>query len=504
MKKTLICFLFILMIVTFISCHSLTTNETTTQTESSSTSQTSLTNSIPSSQSTVTDHLIEGLSQAEVDLIKDETVTLNLSFYLGSNQTDDLIEMAADFEERYPNVTINLDRKQSDDSVVSEFKTNAFLSSKSDLILADQDYLALATPLFSPIEAYSLSHAEIDGHIIGIDETVIEEDYFSIYDLEDEKVTFPFTRKSQLIFANRDMMSQYATQLQTLDINVTNDGYLMSGFKLGFDDLQNIKTIYSSNPVLTLEDSYRTLSSWLYEINGSLLNGSSYVINTQESRDFMSQLRTLSQTRVIDLASTYSSEAFNQEQTLLAVSDVESLRYMVTNSEFEVDIYPMIKLNDASEFFYGSDFAINDYSSDAEKLYSWLFIRYATDLSEHYLHFCINNGYSPIQKLTVLLEYNDYQNLLALFQDFYSSSGSPSWLGDDFDWTTLHYATIQRMYQYMRTSIRPFMGFIDVNTNNITTKRNAWQDAMESILYDNELNSSFESISVTLESILND
>jgi hypothetical protein len=242
----------------------------------------------------------------------------------------------------------------------------------------------------------------------------------------------------------------------------------------------------------------------LYEINGSLLNGSSYVINTQESRDFMSQIRTLSQTGVIDLASTYSSEAFNQEQTLLAVSDVESLRYMVTNSEFEVDIYPMIKLNDASEFFYGSDFAINDYSSDAEKLYSWLFIRYATDLSEHYLHFCINNGYSPIQKLTVLLEYNDYQNLLALFQDFYSSSGSPSWLGDDFDWTTLHYATIQRMYQYMRTSIRPFMGFIDVNTNNITTKRNAWQDAMESILYDNELNSSFKSISVTLESILND
>jgi hypothetical protein len=310
---------------------------------------------------------------------------------------------------------------------------------------------------------------------------------------------------TQLVFANQDILSSNEETLNAAGISVTNSGLLKHDLSLSLADLDVISSVLDDSLVLVIEKPNLTLETFLGQNDIPLINNDVYQINVTNTTVLMTSLRTLADSNVIALASdfeqNYSFQPFYDQETLLAVSDVKSLRYMVVDMPFAVDILPMIETNQSGALFYGSDFAINSSSSDAEKFYSWMFIRMATDLSYNYMDFCMDAGYSPIYKPSIYVDEQDYSYLLGLANDYLDNDGNPNWNNQDIvEWDYLVFALIQNAYSISRQNVYQHRVFPKVNTSEIENEINAFITFVDDVFYSTE---SIVSLTEELDESLN-
>ena len=458
-----------------------------------------------SNQSTTVDNSNMGLTQQMINEFSTQSVTIKFSYHLDSYQTEIIDALVDDFENLFPNVDIVAERSKDDSTVVSTYYQNYIGNNSADLILANQDYLAMLTTTFEPLESYVLSSATANGLNVGLNLNDYDLNLFTNFIGNDEYITFPYTRMTQLVFANQDILSSNEETLNAAGISVTNSGLLKHDSSLSLADLGVISSVLDDSLVLVIEKPNLTLETFLGQNDIPLINNNVYQIDVPNTTALMTSLRTLADSNVITLASdfeqNYSFQPFYDQETLLAVSDVESLRYMVVDMPFAVDILPMIETNQSGAFFYGSDFAINSSSSDAEKFYSWMFIRMATDLSYNYMDFCMDAGYSPIYKPSIYVDEQDYSYLLGLANDYLDNDGNPNWNNQDIvEWDYLVFALIQNAYSISRQNVYQHRVFPKVNTSEIENEINAFITFVDDVFYSTE---SIVSLTEELDESLN-
>jgi len=510
MKKVFVLVFISLFLFLLIGCEK-TSLSTTVISTVSTTSGSNETTTTPTT-ATTTSELIEttvttkaSLSQSQVDLFSAESVTLELSYYLPSNHTEEFNLIIAAFEALYPNVDIVLQRELDSKGVASKFIMELGGNIASDLILTDQEYLSIASPEFEPLDYYIQSDAVLNDFPVGVNLENFETNLFSNYRINEGYVTFPFTRMTQLVFANSDLLATNKVALGNAGILISDSGYLMDGLGMDFDGLETIASVINDRTTFVIEMPYYTFPTWMGQTGITIFQDDEYFINQTNLIDLMAQIRDLSNNQIISLPSnfddSYSSQSFNYEETVFASSGPDSLRYMIEYSTFKVDIYSMIQSENDGALFYGSDFAINENSSDIEKFYSWLFIRFATDLNQNYMKFCLDYGYSPIYKESIYEANDEYIDFLLIAEAYHGANGLPDWTIDSSNWDNLDLSMVQFAYQMSRQNVFQRSFLLEVNTIAIDNNRIYWNDYADSVFYSND---NLESLSTSLEDDLND
>lgn len=445
--------------------------------------------------------LIPVISQAEIETFTDVSVTLELSFYLNSSDTEVLETMITSFESDYPNVDI-VATKESDDAAVSSSFKNLVMGGGDapDIILTGQEYLAMVTNGLEPLDSYLNATTTYNGISVGIPETELEMNLFTNHMNSLDILSFPYTRETQVVFANTELLSQYANDLKMNSVDVTNDGFLDNGYPLNFDNLDAFYSVVDNEKtILTFEKPSLTMETWLAQQGVIWVEESGYMINQTSIRNLMFNMRSWTGSGAFSLADGYSSTSFNNGDTVFALSDSSSLRYM-TGGNFTVEILPMVTKGEQGGIFYGSDFGISSYSNNAEKFFSWMFIRYMTDLNKGYLTFCLENGYTPIQNETVYESMQDYIDCIAFSNTFSDSDNLPSWSANDFNWQTYHLSMIQVSYQFSRTNVSQRSFFSAVNAGEVERVSNLWNQYLDNVCNTEQ---DIESILIDFEDDLN-
>jgi ABC-type glycerol-3-phosphate transport system substrate-binding protein len=492
-KKVLTISLFLILLV-LVGC-GITTTETTTSTTAkaslSTTSSSQTTTSTTTSTTTTTTTTITeqtGLSQALVDTFLDQSVTIELSYRLNTEQSAALELMISAFEEKFPHVDIVSTRESSDRTVATEFVTGVLGGQGADLILLDQAYLAsiLANSL-EPLDDYLNSSASVSGFKVGVDLTKIEENFFTSIPEIESTISFPFTRLAQLMFANRDVLADNAQALTNNGVTVSDEGFISRTSQLSYSDLETIANVITDQTILTFERPNLMFETLLGQINVSKITDNSYAFNQVDTIDLMSSLRTLSNNNVLALASnfqeSYTSSIFLSEDTLFALSDASSLRYMTNGVDFNIDILPVVKAEESGSMFFGSDFGINSNSTDIEKFYAWMFIRFVTDLSPEYVGFCFDFGYAPIYNNLLFIQDIDYMQSMSVLQEYAIANGNPSWPLEDERWDEVYLSMIQSVYMIYRSNIIERAFILSTNSTGVENKITYIDNYMEDVFY---------------------
>ncbi len=494
-RKSLILFM-LLVLFGLLACGTetsstttVTTSSTTTTTQSNSTTTTTRTQSDSTTTTTATTQT--GLSQALVDSYADQTVTIEFSYRLGTAQSAALELMISAFEAEYPHVDIVATRESSDRTVATEFVTGILGGQGADLILLDQAYLAsiLANSL-EPLDDYLNSSASLSDFKVGVDLTKIEANFFTAIPEIESTISFPFTRLAQVMFANRDILADNAQALTNNGITVSDEGFISRTSQLSYSDLETIANVISDRAILTFERPNLMFETLLGQINVSKITDNSYAFNQIDTIDLMSSLRTLSNNNVLALASNfeedYTSSIFLNEDTLFALSDASSLRYMTDGVGFNIDILPVVKAEESGSMFFGSDFGINTNSTDIEKFYAWMFIRFVTDMSSEYIGFCFDNGYAPIYNNLLFIQDIDYMQSMSVLQEFALANGNPSWSLEDERWDEVYLSMIQSVYMIYRSNIIERTFILSINSTGVENKITHIDNFMEDVFYDIE------------------
>ena len=404
MKKILSVFIAGLLIISLIGCDKTisTTSNIDTETTTLTTSyieDTSTTEVVTTVQTTESSNEVE-LTQSIVDQYSSETVTLAFTYYLGTKQSERLETMITNFETLFPNVDIVSTRMDADRVVTGDFERDILGGVASELVLVEQKYLASISYSLEPLTKFMNSQASNNGLTVGVSIDDLELDMFTNFYGYSDYVSYPFRRLSQVIFANRDILAQNSTLLTNSGIQTSTNGFLSHQNSLALDDLLTITNVINDKYILTVELPEYTLEMMLGQIDESIFEDGAYKLDKVNIKNLMTKLRELSSEKAITLASyfdqSYTSTPFSELNTILAVSSSDSLRYMTDYTTFNLDVLPMFHVSNTKGMFYGSDFGVNKFSTDAEKFYSWLFIRYATDMAYDYMDLCLDFGYAHI------------------------------------------------------------------------------------------------------------
>jgi ABC-type glycerol-3-phosphate transport system substrate-binding protein len=457
MKK--ICLLMIVMLLgfTLVSCDNISPSESTVEGETSNLT----------------------LTQTEIATYGDEEVTLEFNYHLNSSDTERIERMISAFEFAYPNVDI-ISRIASDAAAVSnDFIDGIMGGNTPDIILTEQSYLSLVTSGLEPINPYLNSLATYKGLDVGIPESDLEMNLFTNFLDNSSFLSFPYTRQTQIVYANIDILSQYADDLNTSGFPINSNGFIDNEEPLNFDKLDLINSVIDDKVILTLERPSLTFYTWLGQQEITWVNEDGYNFNQQKLYNLMQNIRSKSSLGVFGLASSYSSVPFVNGDTIFAISDASSLRYM--QGSFPIEILPMITSGEQGGMFYGSDFAISAYSSDAEKFFSWLFIRYMTDLDNGYLSFCLENAYTPIQAESLYESKSLYIDFLGFSSAFSDNENIPSWDLTDAQWIDYYKSMIQVVYQSSRKNVYQRSFFDAVNVSDVERVTERWNQYIHDI-----------------------
>lgn len=309
-----------------------------------------------------------------------------------------------------------------------------------------------------------------------------------------------------MIFANRSTLSANATALISGNIYVTNHGFISRTAGLTLDDLSVISSVIDDRTTLTLSVTNIIFETLMGQSNLSIYENGELSIDQTLTNTLMSSLRNLSNEDILHLAShfgniSYTEIPFLDESTLFAVADAMSLRHMTSGATFDIDILPMINAGETGSVFYGSDFGINLNSSEAEKFYSWMFIRFMTDFENGYLSFCQDQGYTPIYDSNTYITNQTYVDFIQIAQDYISSEGNPGWTEEDSRWEKLYLSMIQLAYETNRQNI--YVRSFPSAVNSIKVKNNVdiFIDYFDSVFYSSD---SIESLTADLVEELED
>lgn len=451
MKKLILFLISGLIVVLLAGCDATTTTTSTTATTSTTTT------TVMESSSTATSEMEadEVLTQVEIDGFAQESVTIHFSYYLPSAQKDAIDAMILAFETKYPNVDIIATRESNSSSVTSNFMSEAVGGVADDLILTRQEFLSIPATAGAllPLEQYFNSMLSMGVDPIGFQEGMLNQTLFTTYASNPEAMlSFPFAREMQVMFVNRDLLAANSIALQNEGVQISNAGFLSDMYALQLADLSLFGNVFSNQTVMVVEKEELTLEHLLHQKYLSLLTDGEYDLEQHDLLSILNDLREFAQDGIITTAShheeSYSSVMFNEGEAVFAISDAESLRYMIEGNTFDTYLWPIPTTSNLSGLFYGSDFAINAASSAAEQFYSWLFIRFATDFSDSYIDFCLDFGWYPIYQPNIVDTNDKYQQYLSDADTYFSSEGSPDWAPDDAKWGVLNLAMLQWIYYF--------------------------------------------------------
>ncbi len=387
------------------------------------------------------------------------TKEITIDFWTGFKEYDNrdnndiLRDLAADFKEIYPNITVN----------VKGYDTYNDLTDAVTKALASNDNPALVQTYPDHVAGYNSSNSVlpldnfIESEKWGLTSDDIE-DFVSAYYNEGKiygdglMYSLPFNKSSEVLFYNKDVFTAAGVDFPDAD-GWTWAEYEAAAEKLlkyaQDNNVEGFKTVglHDSSPNL-----FPTIvRQWGGETTkaNSAGTGGEYLFNSQAAIDGLEYFKTLNDSQYLSNAQVtygtniYGSNLFKNGLIYISIGSTAGVKYQLPSSSyvcsssdignvpgcteenvaskepietqtFEVGV-SRLPQHDADEngavISQGTNVSIlSKNTTDEQRLASWLFLKYITD-TEAQTTFCLENGgYFPVRNSSV--ESDLYQEFL--------------------------------------------------------------------------------------------
>ena len=348
----------------------------------------------------------------------DATTPVTIKFYhsMGANLQAILNQAIADFNEIYPNITIEHESYGDYNGVRDQIKTEISVGNQPNIAYCYPDHVAL----YNVAGAVQTLDVLIDDPTIGFTQAQ-KDDFIQGYYQEgmafgDGKMyTLPLSKSTEVLYYNKTFFEQNKLKVPTT-----------------WDEMEavceQIKALEpTSNPL-----GYDSESNWfitMCEQYGSpytSATGENFLFDNATNKDFVKRFRSWHQKKWVtteELYGGYTSALFTGESSSTETNEPTGTRcYMCIGStggatyqqpsqtngvyEFEVGIAPIPQVNASSPkaISQGPSLCIFDSDDKQEVVASWLFVKFLTTDAEFQASFSKVSGYIPVIERDVLVQ----------------------------------------------------------------------------------------------------
>lgn len=520
-KKVLLAVMVMIGFCVFAACGENTTGTTTVP--AGTTSSTSGTTSSPLSSSTTSsspDTTLSdppaALSQAEVDAMASETVSLSLLNTLSAFRSDQLTEeLIPRFQELYPNVTITVTRHLTIQSLLAAEVGAIFDGNPHDLVLTDPLGIVRLSQMdaLEELAPYADSQALLGENPVGKNlDDFVEPLLAQSYDLgEGTLESLPLYTSCPVVYVNRTLMKNNRAALQAAGYAVSAEGFLTPG-DWTFSSLSAMRSVFSSVDTLLYFDVPMELFLQYNEAyDAPFFEDGKYVLNNPQTISALQELRRLRDAGILHTPEAegqgFSSPLFTEGNLPLALSLAPARNYFfyqITpqngDNAMEGDILPSPRVRAGSYeaegeegssgiVFQGWEGAVCKMSTPAEKFFSWLFLRFLTEGTLNG-NMALNVQLLPAVKADRIgpLEIGGfsgtYDEFLQIAVDYRNAEANPGWSESDPRWEMVYDSMIQHAYQdslpyFMYEPLRNPMD------DSIDDNRSDFGDLVDDVLLEN-------------------
>ena len=341
----------------------------------------------------------------------DTETPITITFYhsMGKNLQDVLNSSIADFNEKYPNITVEHSSYGSYDGVLSQVKTELTVGDHPNLAYCYADHVAVynisgATQTLDILlndEEYGFTEDEINNFIEG---ALDEGKTFG----DDKTYLIPIAKSTEVLYYNKTFFEKHNLTVPTTwdemeavcqQIKEIEPGCI----PLGYDS--------ESNWFITMVEQYKSTYT-----DGTAENP--FAFDTEVNRQFVEKFRTWYQNKWVtteQLSGGYTSALFTGEsdsgtRCYMCIGSTGGATYQQPNSstdadgkitfDFEVGINPIPQLDKENPkvISQGPSICIFKDNDPQKVLATWLFAKHLATDEMFQAEVSMTNGYAPVIK----------------------------------------------------------------------------------------------------------
>jgi multiple sugar transport system substrate-binding protein len=348
-----------------------------------------------------------------LDALPDEEISITFWHIYGQGKSALLDRLIAEFEEIYPNITVESISQGSYGDLKSKTISSISAGNTPDLLVGYPDHFAeyLNGRAIIPLDSF------VESETWGVDLT----DFIDSYVEENQQYadgkmySMPYSKSTEMMVYNKTVFDANGITLPTDRAVTWEELEVYADTIVGSGDMQCEYLInYDSSANLFITAS-RQWDAAYTNLDGEVLIDNPNTLTMLNYLDSLFEDNTLALPLAWD--ESYGSANFLKGDVCATVGSTAGIAYNVPLpgnegkfGEFELGILPIPQHEDGvgSVMQQGPNVAIMADTSDAERLASWLLIKHLTS-TEATAQWAIDTGYLPVR-------YSAYNS--DLFQDF--------------------------------------------------------------------------------------
>ncbi|MEC9484641.1 MAG: extracellular solute-binding protein [Candidatus Izemoplasma sp.] len=352
-----------------------------------------------------------------LDALPDEPITITFWHVYGESKGALLNEFIDEFEADYPNVTVEAISQGDYDTIRSNTLNAITAGNTPTMVVGYPDHVA----------GYLKGNAVIplDDFIYDENYGVNLDDFIESYLAENKQYaggymySFPYSKSTEMMVYNKDKFAAAGItvpqdeiitwdMLDTWADTLVNENYVPGSnvadecqYLLNFDSASN----FFINSVRMWDGGYTNSEGEILVDNANTIDMLEYVKTRFEDNTFSLPLAW---------NESYGSNNFIAGDVCMSVGSTAGINYNIPPSgEFDVGVLPIPQydLDNKSAVQQGPNIAIMSNTTDAERLASWLLIKYLTK-AENTAAWAMETGYLPVRHSGV--QSADYQAFLEI------------------------------------------------------------------------------------------
>ena len=347
----------------------------------------------------------------------DTTKEITISFYntMGSNLRTVLDAYIEQFNEMFPNVTIEVTQVGGYDDVRDQINTELTVGNQPNIAYCYPDHVAMYNLTGKVVvlddlinSTVEVTHADGTTEVLGLTQAQID-DFIAGYYEEGKQFgdglmyTLPMSKSTEVLYYNKTFFEE-----NNLTVPST------------WEELEALcKQIKEIDPT-SIPLGYDSEANWLitmceqYGSDYTSATGDHYLFDNETNRGFVKMFREWFQKGYLTtqtLYGTYTSGLFvNQEadtpRSYMSIGSSAGATHQRPNADsngeypFEVGIatIPQVDASNPKVISQGPSLCIFQSSDPQETLASWLFVKYLTTCVEFQAEFSMASGYVPVLK----------------------------------------------------------------------------------------------------------
>ena len=340
-------------------------------------------------------------------------VTITFSHTMGENLRTVLDAYIEEFNELYPNITVEHSQIGSYDDVRDQIKNELTAGMQPNIAYCYPDHVALyneamaVLTLDSFIESTKVvERADGTTEILGLTEEQIA-DFIPAYYAEGREFgdglmyTMPFSKSTEVLYYNKTFFDQHGLKVPTT-----------------WDELEAVCAQIKAIDPNSIPLGYDSEANWFITMTEQLgtpytsATGNHFLFDTAENRAFCLEFRDWYLKGYVttqEILGSYTSSLFTSKETTKSYMSIGSsagaTHQRPTKGDdgkypFEVGIAPIPQANPSNPkvISQGPSVCIFDGHSAAEEEASWLFVKFLTTSVEFQADFSMASGYVPVIK----------------------------------------------------------------------------------------------------------